>query len=235
MADLTDMDTDLGVFRWSWRRLPHHVASVIGVVVVILLGAFAGTIVHMPTNPTARDRLIGAGLAATITLGGVIAIGFLYAVVIAPYEQRKVLREKRQTLEGQLEYPHRPTQAALDELGQLYKAGDYRMLSFEATASGLPLWTREWMVSTDPAEAEAYREARKRVDRDAEPLSEWTTECDKAVARLLGENQAVLMISWHTLDVPQPDYLNGWGDFEWSAAKSRLAWLRETMEGIRGY
>jgi hypothetical protein len=96
------MDPFRGAIPWSVEWVRRHLTGVVvGYVVIPFVGAFAGAVLAPSTTvativhpPSPLSRAATAGEAAGITLGGVIVLSFLAALVVAPYQQRNELRRR---------------------------------------------------------------------------------------------------------------------------------------------
>jgi hypothetical protein len=87
------MDPSKGVVRWAARRARGHLQAVIPSAVFIpLISAVAGFYIALPKHPTNEQRVIQASKALVVGLLIVATLAFLYAVLVAPYEQRRLLR-----------------------------------------------------------------------------------------------------------------------------------------------
>ncbi len=88
-----DLDPRRGVFRWARTRARNHRGR-FGVGSV-LLGAFVavlGVAIHLPSHPTTAQRMINALSGFGIAVGVILIGTLVYALVVAPYEQRNKLR-----------------------------------------------------------------------------------------------------------------------------------------------
>jgi len=86
-----------GVWRWVFRRLvrPHWLGAIVSLLVAPSLTALLYA--HFT-----KGR-VGAGLAAAgITFGAMIVLFILYAVLVAPYEQRSALRKDVTSLKSEI-------------------------------------------------------------------------------------------------------------------------------------
>lgn len=223
-------DPTLGVFRWSWRRWPQHVTGLIGVAIITVIGAVVGAFANHPPNPTAAQQLAGAGEAAGMTLGGLVVLAFLYAVILAPYEQRNALRRRVAELEEERRAPRRATQAALDELTELLADGDVYLTELRTLAESLPPRDE---YETLGSEAKArFESTRAELNAAEEALSEWSVRCPKEVGRLLGSSYAVILGA--TVDMSAamdaaPPRLHGWSPF-WAHARWQYEELKKMIE-----
>jgi hypothetical protein len=95
------MDPSKGVVRWAAARSRQHLQAVIPAAFGIpLVAAAAGFFIALPKNPTTAQRTIQAAEALGLGLALVAVLVFLYAIVVAPYEQRNLLRRKAAAIEN---------------------------------------------------------------------------------------------------------------------------------------
>lgn len=89
------MDPSQGVVKWSAQRAHQHLQAVVTTAVGIpLAAAVAGLFLALPAHPTVEERIGQAAEALGIGLLLVAVLAFLYAILLAPYEQRKELRSE---------------------------------------------------------------------------------------------------------------------------------------------
>lgn len=89
------MDPSQGIIKWSARRAHQHLqAVVIAAVVIPLAATVAGLFLALPPHPTVAERIGQAAEALGVGLLLVVILAFLYAILLAPYEQRKELRSE---------------------------------------------------------------------------------------------------------------------------------------------
>jgi hypothetical protein len=87
------VDPTQGVIKWSAQRAHQHLQGVVTAAVAIPLAAtVAGLFIAQPAHPTVAQRIGQAAEALAIGLALVALLAFLYAILLAPYEQRKALR-----------------------------------------------------------------------------------------------------------------------------------------------
>jgi hypothetical protein len=89
------VDPSQGVVKWSAQRAHQHLQAVVTAAVGIPLAAtVAGLFLALPAHPTVEERIGQAAEALGIGLLLVAVLAFLYAILLAPYEQRKELRSE---------------------------------------------------------------------------------------------------------------------------------------------
>ena len=82
-------------------QIAQHLQAVIPAAFGIpLVAAAAGFFIALPKNPTTAQRTIQAAEALGLGLMLVAVLVFLYAIVVAPYEQRNRLRRKAASIEN---------------------------------------------------------------------------------------------------------------------------------------
>lgn len=93
-----------GIIRWSAQRAHQHLQAVVPAAIAIPVAALIlGQFVALPSKPTTGDRII-QGIESIIAGVAVVALlVFLYAVLVAPYEQRNALRRQLATVKGEAE------------------------------------------------------------------------------------------------------------------------------------
>ena len=89
------MDPYKGVVRWSIQRAKEHFRGVIATVIGIpVIGTIVAVFVLLPKRPTRLDRVENGLLILGCELLLVALLAFLYAILCAPYEQRRMLRRE---------------------------------------------------------------------------------------------------------------------------------------------
>jgi hypothetical protein len=84
--------------RWAWNRAGQHVKGfTLATVVFSVVAAAVSSIVREPPNPTVLDHFETAGVGVIAGLVFVAVLAFVYALVVAPYEQRNQLRTDLRT------------------------------------------------------------------------------------------------------------------------------------------
>lgn len=97
------LDPFKGVFRWAWRRAGQHRKTFwVGSVALSAVFVFVGATVTAPADPTWGERIVNGLLALGIAVGCVVFSTLLYAVLVAPYEQRGELRREATSLKAEL-------------------------------------------------------------------------------------------------------------------------------------
>src|SRR5262245_38677485 len=84
-----------GIIRWPAQRAHEHLQAVVPAAIAIPIAALIiGQFIALPSKPTTGDRII-QGIQSIIAGVAVVALlAFLYALLIAPYEQRNALRRQ---------------------------------------------------------------------------------------------------------------------------------------------
>jgi hypothetical protein len=72
-------------------------------VAIPLATTVAGLFIALPAHPTVAQRIGQAAAALAIGLALVAALAFLYAVFVAPYEQRRMLRKELAATQDELD------------------------------------------------------------------------------------------------------------------------------------
>jgi hypothetical protein len=93
------MDPSQGVIRWSAQRARQHLRTVVaGAIAIPLISAIAGFLMAIPAKPSLTDRIIQAAEALAVGVIIVLFLAFIYAILRAPYEQRRALRTQVNSL-----------------------------------------------------------------------------------------------------------------------------------------
>jgi hypothetical protein len=81
--------------RWAATRARQHIKGfILGGVVFSVVAASVSSIVREPPHPTALDHVSNATVGVLAALALICLLAFSYAFIVAPYEQRKRLREE---------------------------------------------------------------------------------------------------------------------------------------------
>jgi hypothetical protein len=89
------VDPSQGVIRWSAQRARQHLRTVVaGAIAIPLIFTIAGFVIPIPQRPNLTDRVIHAVEALAVGVIIVLLLALVYAILRAPYEQRKALRAK---------------------------------------------------------------------------------------------------------------------------------------------
>jgi hypothetical protein len=87
------MDPYKGVIRWSLQRALDHFRGILATVIIIpALSAVIAQFVALPAKPTRAYRIENALVVLVLGVLFVAALACLYALLLAPYEQRGMLR-----------------------------------------------------------------------------------------------------------------------------------------------
>jgi len=87
------VDPSQGVIRWSAQRARQHLRTVVaGAIAIPLIFTIAGFLIPIPQRPSLADRIIQAVEALAVGVVIVLLLALVYAILRAPYEQRKALR-----------------------------------------------------------------------------------------------------------------------------------------------
>lgn len=125
IVDAVALDPHRGVIRWAARRASDHLANVIIAALALpVVGAIIG------------DQVGNAALGAAAAFGIFLVLGFLYALVVAPYEQRKTLRGEVAELRGQLSTREPNVVFYRDELAQLVSDATGLLMRGEPLTTG---------------------------------------------------------------------------------------------------
>jgi hypothetical protein len=87
--------TQQGIIRWSAHRAHEHLQAVVPASIAIpVIAIIAGQLIALPAKPTTADRIIQGveSLGAGVLI--VALLVFIYAILVAPYEQRNALRRQ---------------------------------------------------------------------------------------------------------------------------------------------
>jgi hypothetical protein len=90
---MTNPSPERGIFKWARHRAAEHRASFwVGAVAFAVLVTTIGTLVVLPPNPTLAQKLLSGlgGLAVATAI--VVVLTYVEALLVAPYQQRNVLR-----------------------------------------------------------------------------------------------------------------------------------------------
>ncbi|HEU5392802.1 MAG TPA: hypothetical protein VFV73_43630 [Streptosporangiaceae bacterium] len=92
---MTEPSPERGVFRWAYHhavrdRAKFWVGS-LGLTAVIVVVA---TQIVPPTHPTAAQKIVNGLVVLAIAAGAIVAATYLYALVVAPFQQRNALRQE---------------------------------------------------------------------------------------------------------------------------------------------
>lgn len=102
------MDPSRGVIIWSAQRARQHLQTVVATAIAIPLAAtIAGLFIALPPHPSRADLIVGAAEALGVGLLIVLLLAFIYAILLAPYEQRKALRNQVNSLREEYEQKRR--------------------------------------------------------------------------------------------------------------------------------
>jgi len=89
------VDSSKGVIRWSAQRAHQHLqAVVIAAIAIPLAAVIAALFIALPSHPTITDRIVQEAEALAVGLLIVLLVAFVYAFLLAPYEQRNTLRKE---------------------------------------------------------------------------------------------------------------------------------------------
>jgi hypothetical protein len=81
------------------QRAHQHLQAVVVTAIGIPLAAtIAGLFIALPTHPTLADRVVQAAEALGVGLLVVSLLALVYAILVAPYEQRRLLRNQILTI-----------------------------------------------------------------------------------------------------------------------------------------
>jgi hypothetical protein len=84
-----------GIIRWSAHRAHDHLQAVVPASIGIpLIAIIAGQFIALPKKPTTADRIIQGVESLGVGVLIVALLVFIYAILIAPYEQRNALRRQ---------------------------------------------------------------------------------------------------------------------------------------------
>jgi hypothetical protein len=106
-----------GIVRWALRRHRKHLGRwVVGLMLFPLVAGVVGAFVRLPPKPTTWDRVAQGLVSAAIAFGVVLFIVLAYALLVAPYEQRKALRaEAREATEAHFALEASHAEAHVDD------------------------------------------------------------------------------------------------------------------------
>lgn len=94
--------TRQGIIKWSSQRAHEHLQAVIPASIGIpLVALIAGQLIALPKNPTTADRITQGTESLIVGVLVVAVLALLYAIVVAPYEQRNALRRQLADVTGQ--------------------------------------------------------------------------------------------------------------------------------------
>ena len=86
-------DPNRGVVRWAWRKAAEHRGTFWGGGIGVPVAATIITpILHSPSSPTTGQVIVRGLLGLGIGVTFVVVVFFVYALLIAPYQQRNALR-----------------------------------------------------------------------------------------------------------------------------------------------
>jgi hypothetical protein len=84
-----------GIIRWSAQRAHQHLQAVIPASIGIpLVGLIAGQLIALPKNPTTAERITQGAESLIVGVLVVALLALLYAIMVAPHEQRNALRRQ---------------------------------------------------------------------------------------------------------------------------------------------
>lgn len=87
--------TQQGIIRWSAHRANDHLQAVVPASIGIpLIAIIAGQFIALPAKPTTADRIIQGVESLGVGVLIVALLVFIYAILVAPYEQRNALRRQ---------------------------------------------------------------------------------------------------------------------------------------------
>jgi hypothetical protein len=150
-----------GIIRWSAQRAHQHLQAVVPAAIAIPLASLiAGQFIALPDKPTITGRIVQGIESIIAGVAAVALLAFIYAVLVAPYEQRSALRRQLAAVEDKVkelcESAHE-TQEIVPEDRRLFGAFKQAL----PKDSHVLHWLREW------AHARIYRSS------DIEPLSKY--------------------------------------------------------------
>ncbi len=89
-----------GVLRWTWTQTRRHFNRfLVGTGSVSVLFIVVSGFLTLPPNPTTTDRISNGLIALAVAIVVVLVVTFLYALLVAPYQQRNALRARVLDLE----------------------------------------------------------------------------------------------------------------------------------------
>jgi hypothetical protein len=84
-----------GVFRWAYHHAVHDRAKFwVGSVGLSASIVVVATQVALPAHPTTAQKIVNGLVVLGIAVGAVVAVTYLYALLVAPFQQRNVLRQE---------------------------------------------------------------------------------------------------------------------------------------------
>lgn len=83
-----------GVY-WAASRARKHIKGfILGGVIFSVVAASVSSIIKEPRHPTPLDHVYNAGVGVLVALAFISFLAFVYAIIVAPYEQRNLLRRE---------------------------------------------------------------------------------------------------------------------------------------------
>ena len=87
--------TQQGIVKWSAKRAREHLQAIIPASIGIPVAALiVGQLIALPKHPTTADRIVQGVESLVAGLLIVALLVLIYAVAVAPYEQRNELRRR---------------------------------------------------------------------------------------------------------------------------------------------
>ena len=153
-----------GIIGWSAQRAHQHLQAVVLAAIAIPVAALIlGQFIALPSKPTTGDRII-QGIESIIAGVAVVALlVFLYALLVAPYEQRNALRRQLAAAKGEAE----SLRTSVHRIPELVPE-DRRL--FEAFEQALPKDSHVLYWLRNRAEARSHRSS------DVRPLMRFVDE-----------------------------------------------------------
>jgi hypothetical protein len=131
-----------GVCRWAWHELRHHLGGFgLGTVLLGIVAVIVDDMLRLPPRPTFDQYLTNGLFSLAIAVGGVVVLGGLGLLALAPYQQRNALRKM---IPGDVD-------SLIADLRQqrVTVCGEHTVGLDEVClrmAPVLTLWARDWVV-----------------------------------------------------------------------------------------